>query len=34
MITCSQTIEKEVIDNFLPDDDFNFIRKTLSDVSF
>ena len=34
MTTCSQTIEKEVIDNFLPDNDFNFIRKTLSDVSF
>jgi len=34
MTTSSQTIEKEVIDNFLPVDEFNFIKETLADVSF
>ena len=27
-------IEKEVIDNFLPANEFNFIRETIADVSF
>ena len=34
MITSSQMIEKEVIDNFLPANEFNFIRETIADVSF